>query len=359
MNINRHNYEEFFLLYVDNELTAGQRKMVEAFVVANPDLKEEFELINQSTFKADVTLENAFVQSLLKPIEECSVNEEQLLLYVDEELAATEKANIEKELLTNTGLQKELVWLRRSQVKPDTSIVFPDKQLLYKQAEPARVFSLSTTARRWSAAAAVVVLLGSAMWFLMNKENTNDPAKVAVTENKEGKQTAAQTPKTVKSILKEENQLQHQENNFVAAAETNNIQSNSKTNTVTESAPAVNNNTGNSTTAKQPDVDLTPATTTATDIAKNNSTVPSNISATSTVQPTETSTATNTGYTLYNNDVAAVDNEEDNELLSDERQRRSGIAGLLKKAKRTFERKTGFQSGSSEVRFAVFAVHTQ
>ena len=55
----------------------------------------------------------------------------------------------------------------------------------------------------------------------------------------------------------------------------------------------------------------------------------------------------------------APDNEEDNELLTEERQRRTGIAGLIKKAKRTFERKTGIQSGSSEVRFAVFAVNTQ
>ena len=129
MNINRHNYEEFFLLYVDNELTAGQRKIVEAFVAANPDLQEEFDLINQSTFTTDAKLDDAFMQSLLKPVEESSVNEDQLLLYVDEELPAAEKADIEKELLTNTSLQKELLWLRRSQVKPDTSIVFPDKQL--------------------------------------------------------------------------------------------------------------------------------------------------------------------------------------------------------------------------------------
>ncbi len=359
MNINRHNYEEFFLLYVDNELTAGQREIVEAFVAGNPDLQEEFDLINQSTFTTDAKLDDAFMQSLLKPVEESSVNEEQLLLYVDEELPAAEKANVEKELLTNTSLQKELLWLRRSQVKPDTSIVFPDKQLLYKQAEPARVFSLSASARRWSAAAAIVVLLGSAMWLLMDKENTNDPAKFAVTESKEGKQTEAQSPKTVIEILEEEKKKQDAENGSVAVNETNNVQNNTQTNTVTVSTTVVKNNTGNTTTTNQPDVELTPVTTTQNDVTKNNSEVPGNISTTPTVQPIETSTATNAAYTLYNNDVAAVDNEEDNELLTEERQRRTGIAGLIKKAKRTFERKTGIQSGSSEVRFAVFAVNTQ
>ncbi|TWI83469.1 hypothetical protein IQ13_1581 [Lacibacter cauensis] len=359
MNINRHNYEEFFLLYVDNELTAGQREIVEAFVAANPDLQEEFALINQSTFTADAKLDDAFMQSLLKPVEESSVNEEQLLLYVDEELPAAEKANVEKELLTNTSLQKELLWLRRSQVKPDTSIVFPDKQLLYKQAEPARVFSLSASARRWSAAAAVVVLLGSAMWLMMDKEYTPDATKVAVAERTNGQQKATQSPKTVIEILEEEKKKQDAENGSVAVNETINAQNNTQTNTVTVSTTVVNNNTGNTTTTTKPNVEVEPVTTTQPDVAKNNFDVPSNNSATPTVQPIETSTATNAAYTLYNNDVAAVDNEEDNELLTEERQRRSGIAGLLKKAKRTFERKTGIQSGSSEVRFAVFAVNTQ
>lgn len=359
MNINRHNYEEFFLLYVDNELTAGQREIVEAFVAANPDLQEEFELINQSTFTADAKLDDAFMQSLLKPVEENSVNEEQLLLYVDDELPAAAKADVEKELLTNSNLQKELLWLRRSQVKPDTSIVFPDKQLLYKQAEPARVFSLSASARRWSAAAAVVVLLGSAMWLMMDKENTTDPATFVVAETKDGNKTATPSPKTVTEILEEEKQKQAAENGAVATTGNQHTPSNTQVNTVTAPAIVTNNSTGNTTTPTQPNVEVEPVTTTQPDVAKNNFGEPGNISVTPTVQPIETSTATNAAYTIYNNDVAAVDNEEDNELLTEERQRRTGIAGLLKKAKRTFERKTGIQSGSSEVRFAVFAVNTQ
>jgi hypothetical protein len=32
------NYEEFFILYLDNELTDGQNKMVEEFLVQHPGL---------------------------------------------------------------------------------------------------------------------------------------------------------------------------------------------------------------------------------------------------------------------------------------------------------------------------------
>jgi len=41
IQINRHTYEEFFLLYIDNELSDEERKAVEAFIVHHPDLEEE------------------------------------------------------------------------------------------------------------------------------------------------------------------------------------------------------------------------------------------------------------------------------------------------------------------------------
>ena len=53
MIINRHNYEECFILYWDNELTASQKQAVENFVKENADLQEEFKLLGETRFTPD------------------------------------------------------------------------------------------------------------------------------------------------------------------------------------------------------------------------------------------------------------------------------------------------------------------
>ncbi len=48
MNINRDNYESFFLLYLDQELKQQDKLAVDKFLVENPDLQKEFSQLQQA-----------------------------------------------------------------------------------------------------------------------------------------------------------------------------------------------------------------------------------------------------------------------------------------------------------------------
>ena len=53
MQINRQTYEEFFVLYADDELTITEKLAVEEFVRQNPDLATEFQLMRQTVLVPD------------------------------------------------------------------------------------------------------------------------------------------------------------------------------------------------------------------------------------------------------------------------------------------------------------------
>jgi len=56
MDINRNNYESFFLLYLDRELSAADKHEVEKFLIENRDLQKEFALLQQTILIHDDTI---------------------------------------------------------------------------------------------------------------------------------------------------------------------------------------------------------------------------------------------------------------------------------------------------------------
>ncbi len=155
MNINRHNYEEFFLLFADNELNAADRKAVEIFVAENPDLKKELQLLLQTVSSIDsVVFENK--EQLLKPA--VTPLQEQLLLHIDDELSAAEKQQVQQLINTDAATAKEFTLLQQTKLQPDTAIVFANKKELYRKEE-GRVVRIG-----WWRAAAAAVLLGFGTW---------------------------------------------------------------------------------------------------------------------------------------------------------------------------------------------------
>ncbi len=159
MNINRHNYEEFFLLYVDNELSAQDRNAVELFVQQNPDLGEELQLLQQSVVSHDETIFED-KQSLLK--DGSLALQEKLMLFADDELPNEERADLFNLLATDSTAAAEWKILQQTKLQPDESIVFGDKRSLYR-TEGGRVI-----AARWWRVAAAAVLLGFGIWLGAN-----------------------------------------------------------------------------------------------------------------------------------------------------------------------------------------------
>jgi anti-sigma factor RsiW len=129
MNINRDNYEEFFLLYADNELPADQRRAVEEFVEKNADLKEEFRLFKDLHLEPDTTISFDNKESLLQPISQkdettsLTEDEEKLLRFIDLELNAAETNELKGKLAKNPGLQSTLDIYYKTKLQPDLSVV--------------------------------------------------------------------------------------------------------------------------------------------------------------------------------------------------------------------------------------------
>ncbi|RYY59837.1 MAG: hypothetical protein EOO05_11980 [Chitinophagaceae bacterium] len=152
MNINRDNYEEFFILYGDNELGSEDRIRVEAFVLENPDLQSEFSALNQVRFAPDEEISFDHKDSLMQTAG-LSKNDELLLLSVDQELTPAQQSELNDLLLRDKGMQAELDLYKKASFDPNERIVFPYKESLYRREEKARVIPFAW--RRIAAAAAI------------------------------------------------------------------------------------------------------------------------------------------------------------------------------------------------------------
>jgi hypothetical protein len=66
LNINRNNYEEIFVSFLENELSEADKKMVIDFVAQNQDLKKEFDLLFSTKLIADEKIIFSEKENLIK-----------------------------------------------------------------------------------------------------------------------------------------------------------------------------------------------------------------------------------------------------------------------------------------------------
>ena len=199
MTINRNNYEEYFLLYADNELSKAERKMVEVFVNENPEFKEEFCMLKLTINLPDEEIKLADKSFLYKNESSILINEnnyeEVFVRYHDNELSEKEKFETENFVAQHANLKAGFELIGKARLAPDLLIVYPDKKELYRKEKSGTVVSMMI----WRYVAAAV-LIGFGLWISI-PYFTHHALNVPVTAHVNPMKKSA--PVTEKSTTKE------------------------------------------------------------------------------------------------------------------------------------------------------------
>ncbi|MFM1794549.1 MAG: hypothetical protein RL642_934 [Bacteroidota bacterium] len=145
--INLSNYEDWFLLYADGELTVAEQEAVLKFVELHPSLKEELDEIMNLRFQPETAIKFADHSSLT--------------------------AEYFNELETTYRFE------------PDLTIQYPDKHTLYKRTA-APVVSLF----RYAAVAASLIITAGLIWWSTSEDNVD----AAVVKNEISKEAEVVSP---------------------------------------------------------------------------------------------------------------------------------------------------------------------
>ena len=246
MEITQHNYEHYFLMYIDNELSGEERAAVNDFIMQYPNYANKLETLQQLKISpATLIYENKF--SLYK----LSEQDEQSLTYLDNEMTSEEKASFENKLSANTSLQSTVKQWQATFITPPTTIeIDPNfKNSLYKKSAQIKPLWATVTFKRWASVAAIlVVVIGYNLFNAENKQekpsftNINgvktELNKTAVIEINKGTDINATKKSIALNKIKKETLLPIVNTN----AQAQNENANSNLNSLNNTAYAASNN---------------------------------------------------------------------------------------------------------------------
>ena len=115
--------------------------------------------------------------------------EEKILLIIDNELHVSEVSFLQQTIRSTPALQQEYESLSLAKLDNSEIIPFPDKTILYKHSQASVILLYF---RRFAVAAMIAGILSGSVFILMNNDNSNEP--VAVTVHSLLKQPANHTP---------------------------------------------------------------------------------------------------------------------------------------------------------------------
>src|SRR6218665_1280814 len=129
MNINKHNYEAFFLDYHEGNLTPQQVAELLLFVEQHPELKEAFESFENISLEDFELPSFEFKAGLKKEITEEN-KDTYFIGAVENTLTPAEQQLLDNFLKQHPRFLPELALYKKTKLSADPAIVFEDKATL-------------------------------------------------------------------------------------------------------------------------------------------------------------------------------------------------------------------------------------
>ena len=155
MNINRSNYEIYFLDYLDGNLPDNQIDDFLDFLKNNPDLHDELKAVSTIELPAEKIAYSGKEGLLKNELTGTSQFDYQAVAFIEEDLNQEDSRLFLDELSKDPQKEEDFDLFLKARLVPDKAIVFDGKKHLYKQT-PMRMLWKYTS----RVAAVLVLLLG-------------------------------------------------------------------------------------------------------------------------------------------------------------------------------------------------------
>lgn len=180
MEINRSNYEIFFLDYFEGSLNEDQLASLMSFLEKNPDLKEEFnsfEMVEISE-KPSIAFPDKFM--LKVPETNLPVNEDNFewfcIASLEQDLNSEEEQALQSYIKKNPEKKRDFELYTKTILSPSEEIVFEKPQTLKRfQTTP---FLLTKQLWTYASAAAVVFIIAG-LFFMMPQQKSDYEQTIA------------------------------------------------------------------------------------------------------------------------------------------------------------------------------------
>lgn len=187
--INRTNYEAYFIDYLEGNLDERLIDSFIAFLKENPDLKQELELYEPISLEPEKVAFSNKTELYKSNFDNKEAFDNAAIALLEGDLSTNEKQEFETYLAAHPEQKKQAAAFQKTVLTADESIVFANKKKLYKKA-PGKTILL------WTSRVAAVLILGLVIFNLVNRNITveeNTSQQIAEVE-KAPQQTIEETP---------------------------------------------------------------------------------------------------------------------------------------------------------------------